>query len=121
MQNLQSTDYTIWVLFLDVKDHKKGRQRQFHQFGVEALGSEHPEMDAEVISLAWNTILNCNLNNSVTLNLNSIGSNECRKNFKQALKDFLKPYLGEFSEVSQNRYEENTLRVIRYKVKKRNN
>jgi histidyl-tRNA synthetase len=97
---------------------QKGRQRQFHQFGVEALGSEHPEMDAEVISLAWNTILNCNLNNSVTLNLNSIGSNECRKNFKQALKDFLKPYLGEFSEVSQNRYEENTLRLLDTKSKK---
>jgi histidyl-tRNA synthetase len=97
---------------------QKGRQRQFHQFGIEALGSEHPEMDAEVISLAWNIILSCKLNESVILNLNSIGSNDCRENYKQALKDFLKPYLGEFSEVSQNRYKENTLRLLDTKSKK---
>ena len=97
---------------------QKGRQRQFHQFGIEALGSKHPEMDAEVISLAWNIILSCKLNESVILNLNSIGSNDCRENYKQALKDFLKPYLGEFSEVSQNRYKENTLRLLDTKSKK---
>ena len=97
---------------------QKGRQRQFHQFGVEALGSEHPEMDAEVLSLAWNIILSCNLSESVILNLNSIGSNDCRSNYKQALKDFLKPYLGEFSEISQNRYKENTLRLLDTKSKK---
>ena len=97
---------------------QKGRQRQFHQFGIEALGSEHPEMDAEVISLAWNIILSCNLDESVILNLNSIGSNDCRENYKQALKEFLKPHLGEFSEVSQNRYKENTLRLLDTKSEK---
>ena len=97
---------------------QKGRQRQFHQFGAEALGSEHPEMDAEVLSLAWNIILSCNLSESVILNLNSIGSHDCRSNYKQALKDFLKPYLGEFSKISQNRYKENTLRLLDTKSKK---
>jgi len=97
---------------------QKGRQRQFHQFGIEALGSEHPEMDAEVISLAWNIILSCNLDKSVILNLNSIGSNDCRENYKKALKEFLKPHLGEFSEVSQNRYKENTLRLLDTKSEK---
>ena len=91
---------------------QKGRQRQFHQFGIEALGSEFPEMDAEIISIAWNIISECNLNDSVTLQLNSIGSKICRDKYKEALKKFIAPHLNKFSETSQKRFTDNTLRIL---------
>jgi len=91
---------------------QKGRQRQFHQFGVEALGSEFPEMDAEIISIAWTIILKCQLSGSASLQLNSIGSKECREGYRDALKNFVRPYLKEFSETSQKRFSENVLRLL---------
>ena len=91
---------------------QKGRQRQFHQFGVEALGSEFPEMDAEIISIAWTIILKCQLSGSTSLQLNSIGSKECREGYRDALKNFVRPYLKEFSETSQKRFSENVLRLL---------
>ena len=91
---------------------QKGRQRQFHQFGVEALGSEYPEIDAEIISIAWTIILKCQLIGTTSLQLNSIGSKECREKYKDALKDFVRPYLKDFSETSQKRFSENILRLL---------
>ena len=96
---------------------QKGRQRQFHQFGVEALGSEHPEMDAEIISIAWNILSDCGLSHTTQLQLNSIGSKKCRDTIKEALKSYLLPYLDEFSETSQKRFSENTLRMLDTKSK----
>ena len=51
---------------------QKGRQRQFHQFGVEAFGSSNPEQDAEVIAIAWQILFRCDLVKDISLNLNSI-------------------------------------------------
>ena len=97
---------------------QKGRQRQFHQFGVEALGSEFPEMDAEIISIAWTIILKCQLNGSTSLQLNSIGSSECRERYRDALKNFVRPHLKDFSETSQKRFSENALRLLDSKSNK---
>ena len=52
---------------------QKGRQRQFHQFGVEAFGSEHPEMDVEVISIAYNIYKSLGIE-KIKVKINSIGS-----------------------------------------------
>ena len=91
---------------------QKGRQRQFHQFGVEAFGSENPEQDTEIIALAWHILSECGLSANATLHLNSIGSSDCRSAYKEALKDFIRPNLKQFSETSQRRFETNTLRIL---------
>ena len=91
---------------------QKGRQRQFHQFGVEAFGSENPEQDTEIIALAWHILSECGLSANTTLHLNSIGSSDCRSAYKEALKDFIRPNLKQFSETSQRRFETNTLRIL---------
>ena len=91
---------------------QKGRQRQFHQFGVEAFGSENPEQDVEVISIAWHLLSLLGISNKVQLKINSIGSNECRENYRNALLDFIKPHFNLLSEVSKVRFEKNPLRIL---------
>lgn len=90
---------------------QKGRYRQFHQFGVEAFGSEHPEIDAEVIALAISVFESLGLE-GLKLSLNSIGSAECRENYRTALKDYLKPYFNDLTETSQKRFNDNPLRIL---------
>ena len=91
---------------------QKGRQRQFHQFGVEAFGSENPEQDVEIISIAWHLLSLLGISDKVQLKINSIGSNECRKNYRKALLDFIKPHFNLLSEVSKVRFEKNPLRIL---------
>jgi len=95
---------------------QKGRQRQFHQFGVEAFGSENPEQDAEIIAIAWHMLSACGLNQTVSLRLNSIGSSKCRSDYKNVLKDFIRPNRDQFSETSQKRFDTNPLRILDTKL-----
>ncbi len=97
---------------------QKGRQRQFHQFGVEAFGSEHPEQDAEIIAIAWQILSHCGLADDAKLNLNSIGSKKCRIDYRSALKGYILPYLNDFSETSQQRFKTNPLRILDTKSEK---
>jgi histidyl-tRNA synthetase len=90
---------------------QKGRYRQFHQFGVEAFGSEHPEIDAEIIALAISIFKSLGLE-GLELNLNSIGSLECRKNYRTALQGYLKPHFTNLTETSQKRFKNNPLRIL---------
>ena len=94
---------------------QKGRYRQFEQFGVEAIGSENPEQDAEVISLAYNFYKNMGIEN-LKLKINSIGSKETREEYKNSLKSFLKPNLDNLTSVSQKRFATNPLRILDTKV-----
>ena len=91
---------------------QKGRQRQFHQFGVEAFGSDNPEQDAEVISLAWHLLSKLNIIDNITLKINSLGSPECREQYRLALKDYIRPHLNTFSETSNVRFKKNPLRIL---------
>jgi histidyl-tRNA synthetase len=91
---------------------QKGRQRQFHQFGVEAFGSDNPEQDAEIISLAWHLLSKLNIIDGITLKINSLGSPECREKYRLALRDFIRPHLGTFSETSKVRFTKNPLRIL---------
>lgn len=86
-----------------------GRYREFRQFGVEAFGSEGPEIDAEIISLAVCFIEKLGLKN-VTVNINSIGCPNCRKKYNDALKEFLhdKP----LCETCKTRFDKNPLRIL---------
>ncbi|MEG6572944.1 histidine--tRNA ligase [Caldibacillus debilis] len=92
-----------------------GRYRQFVQFGVEALGSDDPAIDAEVISLAYRFYVEMGLKN-LQLSINSLGDKESRKAYKEALIAHFKPRIGEFCEDCQNRLEKNPLRILDCKV-----
>jgi histidyl-tRNA synthetase len=69
---------------------QKGRQRQFHQFGVEILGSSDAVADVEVIAFMIHIYNKLGIKNT-TLKLNSIGDPESRDKYKEALKAHLKP------------------------------
>ncbi len=94
---------------------QKGRTRQFHQFGAEVFGSEHPEADAEIIAISYNFYKDIGIVD-LTLKLNSIGSEECRNNYRNELRNYLKPYLSDLTETSQNRFKNNPLRILDTKV-----
>jgi histidyl-tRNA synthetase len=90
---------------------QKGRYRQHHQFGVEALGASGPEMDAEVISLAMMFFKRLGIPR-LTLKINSVGTAESRARYVAALREFAEPLLGEMSEDNRRRYETNALRML---------
>ena len=88
-----------------------GRLREFHQFGVEFLGSDDANIDAETILLAHTFFKRLNID-GLTLYLNSIGCPECRKNYDKALKEFLSQREGDLCELCKDRKEKNPLRVL---------
>lgn len=92
-----------------------GRYRQFHQIGVEALGSAGPAIDVEVIIAGMQLLENIGLKN-LTLYINSIGSSETRKNYREVLKDFLAPLQGDVCDDCKRRYEQNPLRALDCKI-----
>lgn len=90
---------------------QKGRQRQFHQFGVEIMGSSDAVADVETIAFMIHIYKKIGITNT-TLKLNSIGNPESREKYKSALKEHLKPNFEKLSEVSQKRYKNNPLRIL---------
>ena len=69
---------------------QKGRQREFHQFGIEVFGSDNMLADAEVILLAYDFLTSVGIDD-VKLKINSIGCRNCRAEYRKALQDFLRP------------------------------
>ena len=110
VQNSINKLYYIDALFRRERP-QKGRYRQFHQFGIEVFGSENPETDVEVIALAMHVFHKLGLK-ELTLQLNSIGSPECRNNYRNAIKNFLAPHFDQLSQTSQDRYNNNPLRIL---------
>jgi histidyl-tRNA synthetase len=90
---------------------QKGRYRQFNQFGAECIGSAHPEADAEIILLAYETLRRYGVS-GFRLELNSLGSAEVRLRYRQALVDYLTSRQSELSEDSRRRMQTNPLRVL---------
>lgn len=90
---------------------QQGRYRQFVQFGVEALGSEDPAIDAEVIALAMNGYQELGLK-SLKLVINSLGDKSSRKNHRQALINHFKPHKDELCEDCQLRLDQNPMRIL---------
>ena len=97
---------------------QKGRLRQFHQIGVEALGPESrsPYLDAEVIALSVDLLKSLGLNNFV-LKINTLGSIEDKKKFSKVLRDKLKKHLYDLCPDCQNRFDRNVFRVLDCKSK----
>lgn len=88
-----------------------GRYRQHHQFGVEAIGSDAPEQDVEVIDMLYTLYSRLGLK-GLSVYINSIADPESRANFRNALKDYLRPFFSELSEDSQARLDVNPLRIL---------
>jgi histidyl-tRNA synthetase len=94
---------------------QSGRMRQFVQFGVEALGSADPAVDAEVIALAMEFYKELGLSN-LKLIINSLGDKESREAHRQALIGHFEPRIDEFCTDCQERLEKNPLRILDCKV-----
>ena len=90
---------------------QKGRQRQFHQFGAEAIGSPNPEQDAEIIALAYNIYKKFNIQD-MTVRLNSIGNAEIRPTYLETLRSSVKKIETELCSTCQTRIEKNALRLF---------
>lgn len=88
-----------------------GRQRQFHQIGVEALGSQDPRADAEVIAIASQLLKSLGVP-EWTLTLNSLGTAEDRQQYREALVDYLNQYKDDLDPDSQDRLQRNPLRIL---------
>ncbi|MBW4419299.1 MAG: histidine--tRNA ligase [Myxacorys californica WJT36-NPBG1] len=88
-----------------------GRQRQFHQLGVEVLGSSDVRADAEVIAIANQILQTIGLKN-LSLQLNSIGDASDRSNYREALVAYLAPFQDQLDPDSQHRLSHNPLRIL---------
>ena len=94
---------------------QSGRDRELTQFGVEVLGSSDPSIDAEVISIPVNIFKLLGLK-GVKVNINSLGDNESRNNYRDALIKYFKPNIKCLCEDCQERLEKNPLRILDCKV-----
>jgi histidyl-tRNA synthetase len=88
-----------------------GRFRQFYQIGVEALGTDRPAMDVEVLAMLTAVLQNVGVT-EVRLELNSLGDAACRPHYRKTLKAYFKTHLAELCEDCQRRYETNPMRIL---------
>lgn len=94
---------------------QNGRQRQFHQFGVEMLGLESPYTDVEAMVLAVTVVEALGLKD-IKLHINSLGDDESRDAYRDALKQHFQPILNELCYDCNQRFEKNPLRILDCKV-----
>jgi histidyl-tRNA synthetase len=94
----------------------QGRYRQFHQLGIEAIGTASPTADAEVIRLLWEYLEGIGLG-SIRVRLNTLGCKECRVKYSGILRDFLKDKLESLCGDCHDRFERNPLRILDCKNK----
>ncbi len=88
-----------------------GRQRQFYQAGVEMFGVKEPLADAEVILCAVDFLDKLGLSN-LEVELNSLGCNECKSEYRNSIKEAIRPYLDEMCDDCKVRFEKNPLRIL---------
>jgi histidyl-tRNA synthetase len=90
---------------------QKGRQRQFHQFGAELMGSNAPMADVEIIRFMMRIYEKIGIPN-LKLLINSVGDPESRAAYKTALQNYFRPHFEQLSEISQQRFESNPMRIL---------
>lgn len=91
---------------------QKGRQRQFHQIGIELITVPEPLGDVEVIACGWAILKALGFADKITLELNTLGDAESRASYREALISYLRGHLAQLSADSQARLERNPLRVL---------
>jgi histidyl-tRNA synthetase len=92
-----------------------GRYRQFHQFGVEAIGSSDPSLDAEVIAMGYLFYKEIGLKH-VRVEINSVGNPSCRAVYRDKLREFFAPVKEKLCKDCQSRYDRNPMRILDCKV-----
>jgi len=97
---------------------QKGRYRQFFQMGAEAFGMSGPDVDAELMALGLACWKRLGIDTSVRLELNTLGSNDAREDYQQALITYLERYAADLDEDSRRRLSTNPLRILDSKVDK---
>ncbi len=90
---------------------QKGRNRQFHQYGIEVLGALDPSVDAEVIAFAWSLMEILGLG-GLRLRLNSIGCAKDRERYREILRQHFTPSIGTMCDDCRRRLDENPLRIL---------
>lgn len=90
---------------------QSGRLRQFHQFGVELIGSAEPAADVEMILLAIDFLKRLGIT-KYTVQINSIGCQKCRADYREKIKDYYRPILSSLCNDCKRRYETNVLRLL---------
>lgn len=88
-----------------------GRMREFHQFGIEALGEENPAVDAEVIMLAMDFLTSLGLKD-LKVSLNSVGCPKCRPIYRKVLQDYFRDKLDTLCDDCKDRFERSPLRIL---------
>jgi len=91
---------------------QKGRQRQFHQIGVELFGAPGPDADVETIALAAQVLESLNMLDQCVLHLNTLGDTESRNAYRAALVQYFSEHKSDLSEDSVARLERNPLRIL---------
>ena len=96
---------------------QKGRYRQFNQINFEYFGNSTYLADVDMLSMAYEILSRLGLKN-ITLEINSLGCDESRRNFETALKQYFEKYKNDLSEDSKIRLEKNVLRILDSKDEK---
>ncbi|MBI5974170.1 histidine--tRNA ligase [Staphylococcus canis] len=94
---------------------QKGRYRQFNQFGVEAIGTEDPSIDAEILAMVMHIYESFGLK-KLKLVINSVGDLDSRKDYQEALRNHFKPVIHTYCADCQNRIDTNPMRILDCKI-----
>jgi histidyl-tRNA synthetase len=118
VQHRPPTPWKVWYAAPNFRYERPqaGRYRQHHQLGIEAIGSDDPDIDVEVISIAHDLYRGIGLT-KFTLLVNSLGDDECRPAYTTALTDFLLARKSDLCDEHQERAAENPMRVLDCKKK----
>ena len=111
---LLNASQRVWYLgpMFRYERPQKGRQRQFHQIGVEAFGIPSADQDAELLLLSRQWWRRLGIDDVLTLELNSIGSSEARHHYKAALVAYVEQHLDAIDDDSRRRLSTNPLRIL---------
>lgn len=91
---------------------QKGRQRQFHQAGVELLGVANPQADIEILAVAQDYLESLGLKENIVLEINSLGDSQSREEYKEKLVSYLSKHKDKLSKDSIERLDKNPLRIL---------
>jgi len=110
---LQDQQHRLWYCGPMFRHERpqKGRYRQFHQLGAETFGVAGADIEAELILLAARFWKRLGLEN-IELQINSLGSNRCRQNFRSILVEYFRDHYQQLDADSQRRLETNPLRIL---------
>jgi histidyl-tRNA synthetase len=109
----------LWYIgpFFRYERPQAGRFRQFHQFGFEAIGDASPSIDSQIIQMSYDVLKELGFKN-LTIEVNSIGDQECRPYFKKILTNYFKSRRSSLCADCQRRLKENPLRILDCKEEK---